>query len=155
MRGERVLQQFSPKGYDRILVDAPCSSDRHLLKQRALATWSTRTCKENAERQIMLLTHAEKLLRPGGVMVYSTCALNSMENDEVVEKFLRKTVSKGNKLEVFPFEAKEAGWLRKGDDSTSPLKIARFSAGIPESIASKRIGPVLEMPVLYNALDKQ
>ncbi|PFH35354.1 NOL1/NOP2/sun family protein [Besnoitia besnoiti] len=82
-------ERFAP--FDKILVDAPCSSDRHLLRQgrSALATWATGVPKAHAERQLQLLKSALNLLRVGGVLIYSTCALSDAENEKVVEKLLK------------------------------------------------------------------
>ncbi|CBZ50097.1 gk24670, related [Neospora caninum Liverpool] len=82
-------ERFRP--FDKILVDAPCSSDRHLLKQgrSALASWASGVPKTHAERQLQLLKGALGLLRVGGVLLYSTCALSEVENEKVVEKLLK------------------------------------------------------------------
>ncbi|EPT32073.1 NOL1/NOP2/sun family protein [Toxoplasma gondii ME49] len=84
-----AYERFAP--FDTILVDAPCSSDRHLLKQgkSALALWASGTPKAHAERQLQLLKEALRLLRVGGVLLYSTCALSEVENEKVVEKLLK------------------------------------------------------------------
>jgi 16S rRNA (cytosine967-C5)-methyltransferase len=43
-----------------------------------------------ARKQLDLLKRAAKLLKPGGVLVYSTCSLETEENEEVIESFLKK-----------------------------------------------------------------
>eukprot|EP00928_Gymnodinium_smaydae_P044336 TRINITY_DN2957_c0_g1_i2.p1 TRINITY_DN2957_c0_g1~~TRINITY_DN2957_c0_g1_i2.p1 ORF type:complete len:377 (+),score=75.58 TRINITY_DN2957_c0_g1_i2:71-1201(+) len=85
------LQRLGP--YDRVLVDAPCTSDRHLARQgkAALAHWAAGVTKANAERQLELLRCAASLLKPGGTLLYSTCALSELENDGVVTKFLKRS----------------------------------------------------------------
>ncbi|KEP63081.1 UNVERIFIED_CONTAM: NOL1/NOP2/sun family protein [Hammondia hammondi] len=84
-----AYERFAP--FDKILVDAPCSSDRHLLKQgkSVLASWASGAPKTHAERQLQLLKEALRLLRVGGVLLYSTCALSEVENEKVVEKLLK------------------------------------------------------------------
>ena len=80
--------------FDRILLDAACSSDRHLLADAtALSQWSYADVKDNAERQFKMLQTAAKVLRPGGTIVYSTCALSDAENDNVIVKFLGKNAN--------------------------------------------------------------
>ena len=77
--------------FDRVLVDAPCSSERHvLLSADELARWTRGRVSENARRQAGLLVAALDAVRVGGCVVYSTCALASAENDGVVARALRK-----------------------------------------------------------------
>ncbi len=77
--------------YDRILVDAPCSSERHLLHSPShLQEWSPKRSKGLAVRQMGLLASAFDALKPGGRIVYSTCALSPLENDGVVKRLLER-----------------------------------------------------------------
>lgn len=77
--------------FDRILVDAPCSGERHLLDSpKDLADWSPSRSEKLAQRQYALLTAALLAVKPGGRIVYSTCALSPMENDGVIARLLKK-----------------------------------------------------------------
>lgn len=98
--------------FDKILIDAPCSSDRHLVQQGAVAMsrWSSGTPKVNAERQLKLLMNAIWLLKEGGMLLYATCALSPHENDMVVEKFLKKA-KKQFQLEVLPLDEEVRLWV--------------------------------------------
>jgi len=89
-----TLARYGP--YDRILVDAPCSSDRHLLHGgiASLSKWTTACPKNNALRQVSLLLSALKLVRRGGKVLYITCALSDCENDQVISKVIEG--SRGN-----------------------------------------------------------
>jgi 16S rRNA C967 or C1407 C5-methylase (RsmB/RsmF family) len=93
----------SSKGWDRILVDAPCTHDgslRHIQKHLAhekgwehvLATMdlSSEGVAAAASLQAKLLAHAFSLLRPGGTLVYATCSLTRVQNETVLEAFLSK-----------------------------------------------------------------
>merc|ERR1719198_2879073 len=71
-KGKTSLDRYAP--YDRILIDAPCSSDRHLIRGGQLSKWSSGLSKVNAERQLSLLMNAIWLLAPGGTILYSTCS---------------------------------------------------------------------------------
>ena len=83
--------RYEQSAYDRILLDAPCSSERHVLSSPAyLAEWTPARVKNLAQRQWALLSGAWLVLSPGGYLVYSTCALSSKENDDVVGKLLIK-----------------------------------------------------------------
>nr|XP_044990892.1 tRNA (cytosine(72)-C(5))-methyltransferase NSUN6 isoform X3 [Jaculus jaculus] len=73
---------FLPESFDRILLDAPCSG----LGQRPNMAW-TWTLKEVMSYQPLqrkLFTVAVQLLKPGGVLVYSTCTITLAENEEQV-----------------------------------------------------------------------
>lgn len=91
--------------FDRILLDAPCSSDRHLVQRGAvgLRDWSTGTPKASAERQAKLLQNALQCLKMGGIIVYSTCALSPLENDKLVEKVVKK-LAKQMVIEKLPLQ---------------------------------------------------
>lgn len=77
--------------YDKVLLDAPCSSDRHVLNSPShLDMWSSKRVKRLSVEQGALLASAVDALKPGGLVVYGTCALSPMENDDVVRKILKK-----------------------------------------------------------------
>ena len=74
-----------------ILIDAPCSGERHLLETpKELAEWTVSRMKKLAQRQYALLTAGLLALKPGGKLVYSTCSIASLENDGVIETLLKK-----------------------------------------------------------------
>jgi len=78
------------QGFDRILVDAPCSG-LGVLRKHPEAKWTKQESQilELQQLQVGLLLHAAKLLRPGGILVYSTCTTEPEENEEVIKKFLQ------------------------------------------------------------------
>lgn len=85
-----------PCAYDRVLVDAPCSSERHLLVQsRGMPVdsrlWTELTSRQLAVTQRSLLQRALETCREGGRVVYSTCSISPFENDGVVREALRRT----------------------------------------------------------------
>ncbi|KAM6162100.1 tRNA (cytosine(72)-C(5))-methyltransferase NSUN6 isoform 3-T3 [Erethizon dorsatum] len=73
---------FSPESFDRILLDAPCSG----MGQRPnmSCTWTLREVMSYQPLQRKLFTVAVQLLKPGGVLVYSTCTITLAENEEQV-----------------------------------------------------------------------
>ena len=79
--------------FDRILVDAPCSSEGrfHVSRPKSYAYWSKRKIREMRKKQKGLLRHATRLIRPGGIIVYATCTFAPEENEEVVDWILRKS----------------------------------------------------------------
>ena len=77
--------------YDAILLDAPCSSERHVLNDpKYLADWSPARVKSLAMQQWALLSSAYRLLKDGGFLLYSTCALNQSENSQTAARLLKK-----------------------------------------------------------------
>lgn len=77
--------------FERILLDAPCSSERHvLIDQNYLKDWSPSRIKKLCLAQWALLSSAWRMLKEGGYLVYSTCAMNEDENDGVVERLFKK-----------------------------------------------------------------
>eukprot|EP00563_Minutocellus_polymorphus_P017156 CAMPEP_0197721360 /NCGR_PEP_ID=MMETSP1434-20131217/4433_1 /TAXON_ID=265543 /ORGANISM="Minutocellus polymorphus, Strain CCMP3303" /LENGTH=460 /DNA_ID=CAMNT_0043306353 /DNA_START=122 /DNA_END=1504 /DNA_ORIENTATION=+ len=85
-------------GYTHILCDVPCSGERHALKtSSSLAKWNAGSSRHLQKKQLSLLKAAVSACRPGGRIVYSTCSINSNENDVVVEKLLNK---RGDHVEV-------------------------------------------------------
>ncbi|MEM6732933.1 MAG: RsmB/NOP family class I SAM-dependent RNA methyltransferase [Myxococcota bacterium] len=102
-----------PERYDRVLVDAPCSSEAHVLADaKALSQWTAARPKQLAIRQGALLAAAVDSTRPGGRIVYCTCALDPRENDGVVAKILKKRSDRvGTKAARCSIgEATEHGW---------------------------------------------
>lgn len=80
-----------PEYFDKILVDAPCSGERHILSNsKELEKWSPKRSKRLAAQQYGLLCSALLALKPGGQIVYSTCSISTQENDGVIEKLISK-----------------------------------------------------------------
>lgn len=77
------------KKFDRILVDAPCSNTG-VMRRRIDLRW--RIQPEEIQRlraeQLKLLAQAAPRLKPGGMLVYSTCSLEPEENAEVLKEFV-------------------------------------------------------------------
>lgn len=86
--------------YDRVLLDAPCSSERHVLADpKALAAWTPARPRQLAKRQYAMLAAAVDVARPGGRVVYGTCALSPEENDAVVARLARR---RSDRVRVVP-----------------------------------------------------
>ncbi|XP_003410607.1 tRNA (cytosine(72)-C(5))-methyltransferase NSUN6 isoform X1 [Loxodonta africana] len=78
---------FLPESFDRILLDAPCSG----MGQRPnmACTWTLKEVTSYQPLQRKLFSVAVQLLKPGGVLVYSTCTITLAENEEQVAWALR------------------------------------------------------------------
>lgn len=131
---ERLAESF-----DKVLVDAPCSGEGMFRRNSEAQTeWSVEHVKSCAERQLKILNSAKRALKPGGVMVYSTCTFSREENEGVISRFLadnpdfnledsgvdfgRPTMEFARR--IFPMDGGEghfAARLRKKGDTVKPL----------------------------------
>ncbi len=73
---------------DRVICDAPCSGLGVLSKKPDLRYKSEESARDLPALQLEILKSSARYLKPGGVLVYSTCTLNPKENGEVVDAFL-------------------------------------------------------------------
>ncbi len=82
--------KFRSGEYDKILIDAPCSGTG-VFRKFPEGRWIT--TQEDIPRyaaiQLGLLQNAATLVKPGGAIVYSTCSVLRVENEEIVEQFLK------------------------------------------------------------------
>lgn len=93
--------------FDAILLDAPCSSERHVLADnKYLSQWSPARIKTVAMEQWALLSSAYRMLAPGGYLLYSTCALSPAENDGMIERLFKKFDDAGRAFggEIPPYD---------------------------------------------------
>ena len=99
----RINDFFS---FDNILLDAPCSGSGTLNVEdvNLEKTFTEKLIEKSQKAQLELLSKAIKILKQGQEMVYSTCSILNVENEEIVSKIL-----KNNKVEIVPieFEGKE------------------------------------------------
>lgn len=87
----QCLAQRFPGFFDRIVVDAPCSGEGMFRKEeQAARQWSLENVSMCAQRQQEILQAAACMLRPGGVLVYSTCTFSPEENEGSVSVFLEE-----------------------------------------------------------------
>lgn len=96
---KRPNRAFSPE-YDKVIVDAQCTHDgsiKHVRKHRKnswdgfdLTQFQPENLKKLHQLQFELLENGFKLLKPGGILVYSTCSLSRGQNEEIISRFLVK-----------------------------------------------------------------
>ncbi|CAO3660075.1 unnamed protein product [Umbelopsis ramanniana] len=152
---------FTPEFYDRVMIDAPCSSERHLLHDIVKAEesgnfsiideflkWTPGHSKTMAARQVQLVLRGLDALCFGGTLLYATCSLSDVENDGVIAqvlKDLKKRQKKGKDTfacEVLKFKKKrfpigektKYGWICLPDvsDGWGPLYFAVLSKTEPD-----------------------
>ena len=86
----RHIPKVPMEGFDKILVDVPCTGSATTRKNPEVwGKWSPEGGRSLHDLQINLLRKAVSLVRPGGVIVYSTCSLDPIENEAVVAEIIR------------------------------------------------------------------
>lgn len=112
----RSLPQFVNQ-CDRVLVDAPCSG-LGTLHRHADARWrqTPESVAGLAQLQQEILTHAATWVKPGGVLIYSTCTLHPIENEQTIAAFLQAHPQWQIEPPAQSFPARslvsESGWIR-------------------------------------------
>jgi NOL1/NOP2/sun family putative RNA methylase len=114
--------------FDKVLVDAPCSGEGMFRKDKeAIFEWSVEHSLSCAERQKAIIHSAAAAVKPGGVMVYSTCTFSPDENEGVVQHFLEEhpefelidtgcrfgTPTLDHAIRVYPFHGGEGHFVAK------------------------------------------
>lgn len=87
-QGDGRTLTFSTHQFDRVLVDAPCSGEGNLRRRQHPRPWQPRHGLPMAAAQQKLLSRALDLVKPGGVVVYSTCTFAPEENEAVLDAVL-------------------------------------------------------------------
>lgn len=122
--------RYETEAYDRILLDVPCSSERHVLNSPShLKSWSPARTKHLALQAFAMLASALEVVKTGGIILYSTCALSPAENDGVVGKLFDK---RSGRFEILPLrlsfgEETRYGWQVLPDtaDGRGPMYAAK------------------------------
>jgi 16S rRNA (cytosine967-C5)-methyltransferase len=119
------------EGFDRILVDAPCSGIG-AARRRPELLWrpQRRDLSRLARLQVQLAAGAASLLRPGGVLVYSVCTFPRAETDAACDALLGKVPA----LEPYPFTGPDGKQCERARlwphrDGTDAMFVARFRRG--------------------------
>ena len=122
-----------PNTFDKILLDAPCSGESHLLHSpKELEKWNIKRTKRLAKTQYALLCSAILACKSKGQILYSTCSISPFENDEVIKRALEK---KGDSVELnLPIldlpgiEKTKYGYIFLPDNSQAgPIYFSRLS----------------------------
>lgn len=88
----RQALPFREAGFDRVLVDAPCTGTGTLRRNPEIR-WriSPADIEDLADRQHRILLQAARQVKPGGRVIYSTCSVEPEENEHVINKFIDQT----------------------------------------------------------------
>lgn len=85
------LAKAFPEYFHKIILDAPCSGEGMFRKEEALAhDWTPEKSSELAVIQKELLENAYEMLRPGGMLLYSTCTFAPIEDEEAISYILEQ-----------------------------------------------------------------
>ena len=91
--------------FDVILCDVPCSGEGMFRKDaQAISEWSVQNVEKCRQLQREIVAEAWKCLRPGGLLIYSTCTFNTRENEENVRWIMDEYGA-----EILPVDIRE-GW---------------------------------------------
>ena len=124
---KRLASHF-PDYFDKILIDAPCSGEGMFRKTSAMITdWTEEKTREYALLQREIAGYAIRMLKPGGMLLYSTCTYAPEEDEGTVLYLLNLPEAKEKGLRLKPIPASpgflpgNAGWLKEAPDDTSIL----------------------------------
>jgi len=140
----RSIGRKVPERFDRVLLDAPCSSEAR-FDRRDPATWrywGLKKIGESARKQKGLLRSALPALKPGGLLLYCTCSFAPEENEAIIDGLLRQH---GEAVEVLPVELP----LSNSQPGLAAWDDRRFHPAVARSV---RILPNHQMGGLYLCL---
>ena len=86
------IPDFAKAGFDRILLDVPCSNTG-VMRRRVDVRWrlTPEDITAQVQTQTQLLRNCLRVLKPGGILVYSTCSIEPAENELLVTSILEST----------------------------------------------------------------
>lgn len=133
--------------YDAILLDAPCSSERHVLSSPThLRQWSPARVRSLAVRQWSLLSSAFRILKSGGFLLYSTCAISNEENSNIAKRLLEKFEGKVRAVKSDEIKIIQESNAKKFPELFSAIELPSFEENefgfsvLPD--AQKNSGPI-------------
>ena len=100
-RGEKIGENYKEQ-FDKVLLDAPCSGEGRftIYNVQSYKQWSMKTVNELAKTQKKLFKSAYEALKPGGTLVYSTCTLNKLENEQIIDWALNNFNIKQERIDL-------------------------------------------------------
>ena len=129
----RFVYKATGEMFDKVFLDAPCSSEAHIDLNEGITWWSLKRVKRFSKLQKELLISAFNALKKGGEMIYATCTFSPEENEENID-FLLKTFDNAKLLEVnLPIDNIQEGitkWEEKefNEEVKKCIRIIPFNA---------------------------
>jgi len=148
--GEKIGDVL-PNYFDKILLDPPCSAEGTIRKsKKVLYHWGLKNIQKMSRIQKGLIVSSFRALKPGGIMVYSTCTVAPEENEGVIDYLLKKFPE----AEVLPIDishfkirggvikwqnehydtrVKNCARIYPQDNNTAPFFVAKITKrGVPQ-----------------------
>lgn len=122
---EKLTRHF-PEFFHKIILDAPCSGEGMFRKEEAMIhDWSLEKSQELSHIQRQLICQAVSMLRPGGLLLYSTCTFAPGEDEEIAACLL-SSHPEMELLDIAPYEGFSEGRPDWGDGNPELKKCVRI-----------------------------
>ena len=116
----RFVYKATGEMFDKVFLDAPCSSEAHIELDKGITWWNLKRVKRFSKLQKELMISAFESLKPGGEMIYATCTFSPEENEENID-FLLKKYPNAEILKVnLPIENIQKGITKWEDKKYNP-----------------------------------
>lgn len=116
------LEEYFSEYFDKILIDAPCSGEGMFRKDKKMVSaWQEHGPEFFSNIQKSIIRQAARMLKPGGMMLYSTCTFDASENERIIDGLIRDFPE----FQILPMEAYEgfvAGMPKMTDGGREELK---------------------------------
>lgn len=98
------LEEYFPEYFDKILIDAPCSGEGMFRKDKKMVkAWEEHGPEFFAKLQRSIVVQAARMLKPGGMMLYSTCTFDPEENEGTIA-YLMEQFPEFEICDIRPYE---------------------------------------------------
>ncbi len=124
-----------PGRFDRVLLDAPCSSESRIRgdESGSWKYWSERKIREQSRKQSGLIRSGFEALRPGGILLYCTCSFAPEENEAIVVRLLDEYPDQARLMPLdLPIKNWQAG-LQKFGTQEFPGELEQTRRILPDS----------------------
>ncbi len=129
----RFIYKSCPKWFDKVFLDAPCSSEAHIDGE--VTWWNLRRVRRFSKLQKELIISAFESLKPGGEMIYATCTFAPEENEEVINFLLDRFCNARLVPIEAPFENRMEG-LTKWEGKTYNEEVRKSLRILPQGAFS-------------------
>lgn len=120
------LAESFPEFFDKILVDAPCSGEGMFRKDPDVArTWDETRPEYFGKLQREIIEHAISMLKPGGLLMYSTCTFSPIENEGLIS-YILETFSEMELLDMEDYEGFSEGNPKWGNGNPALCRTRRI-----------------------------